>query len=104
MKTTNRTFLVLLGIVIAFAVSCDNQTDSLKNFDPNLSAYVQGTYTGHLTNSASNQRRPATLTVITQYDSLVSMYYLANDFVSTDMVRLYQNMDNIMACSTGNKN
>jgi hypothetical protein len=88
--------------VIAFAVSCDNQVDLLENFDQNLSASVRGTYTGHLTNSASNQSRPATLTVITQNDSLVSMHCLANDFDSTVMVRLYQNMDSIMVCSTEN--
>ncbi len=92
--------LILLGVVAAIATSCDNQADLLGN-DLNLARSVSGVYDGTLTNSVTGQSRDATLTVTYENDSLVSLNCVADGFDTTMTMRLYQNYDSIMLCSTG---
>jgi hypothetical protein len=93
---------MLLGImsVLVFS-SCEKETqNNITDVKP-LKSEVVGTYTGTLKNSATNDSRPATITVTAQNDSLVRMHCFSNDFDSTITMQLYQNYDSIMMCFTG---
>ena len=93
-------FWILSGIVAVLFAACDNQSDQLFG-DVNLAKSVSGVYSGTMTNSQTGLSRDATLTVNYENDSLVSMHWKADDFDTTMMMRLYQNYDSVMVCSTG---
>ena len=95
-----------IGAAIAglfFATSCNK--DNMDPGDPitpvKLANKVAGTYNGNITNTATNQTKPATVTVTAVNDSVVSIHCVADGFEQTHTLRLYDNNDKVMVCYTG---
>jgi len=96
-------YFAIVLIASAVIISACNK-DETKDVDPvneSLASNVEGTFTGTLKNTNTNQSRPATLTVTVLNDSVVTMHCIADNFDSSTTVRLYQNYDSIMVCYTG---
>ncbi len=87
-------------LVVIFAVSC-KKNDTTPASTQGLSKQVSGTYSGELKNSQTNQTKPATLTVSSLNDSLISLHCISSNFDRTINMMVYSDNDSIMMCFTG---
>jgi len=88
--------LVIFSVLIA---SCRKTETNPGNTI--LSSLINGTYSGELKNSQTNQSIQSTLMVTILNDSMISMHCIASNFDTTMNMMLYQNEDSIMMCFTG---
>ncbi len=96
-KISRILFLTFVASALLFAACSKNNTTPTGS----LAGSVQGTYSGQLKDSRTNQTGTATLTVTAQNDSVVTMQCTGSQFDTTLTVMLYQDYDTIMPCLTG---
>ncbi len=99
MKNLKNTALIVFVLFSIMLTSC-KKTGTNPDY-LGLAISVNGTYTGELKNSQTNQSVPATLNVTILNDSTISMHCVTSDFDTTMNMMLYQNEDSIMMCYTG---
>ncbi len=88
--------LAIFSIMLASCKKAETNPDKTS-----LANLTNGTYSGELKNSQTNQSIPATLNVEVLNDSMISMHCIASNFDTTMNMMLYQNEDSIMMCFTG---
>lgn len=98
LKSISKMFVLgVLSAIIFTSCKKDNSTVTPTT----LANEVAGTYSGTLKNSATNESKPATLSVTRVNDSLVSMHCVAAGFDTTLINLCYQNDNQIMLCYSG---